>query len=611
MKRALDRINRIDYKTILIILFTLFVFSSILRSVFACFPKSLMIYPDEIRYVGISRSLFNHAGIRVHNVYMNFDQILYPMLLAPFNLIKDQILQINAMAVFNSILISSALFPVYLLGKKILKENSWVLLLLMITFLMPDLSTSMTFMSENLFYPLSLWLLYFVYQFWDSETTKDRILYCALSAVFCFLAYLTKTVAVYFAAAFVCTLAFDSYFTKINSLKQNLIYCIGFCVMAGGAILGYKIIVFLTLGMGVSSYEGNLRLAVYDFNTFIYFFYALINNIMFALLAFFYFPVLIPLLRFERFEKSERNMLVFAVVSMVVMIFIIALSISTNEDYPKLFIRQHTRYYAPLLILFLTLFFKERFIHNAAEEQDKPKTLARLFTWTVFFCMIVFSLFRFFSNVCIDGVLLQAISSLGGKHTQITGDPNVFHIPWQLFLVKSVLVLGIAGFTVVLLKANTKKTGTRLLVLLMMIVCVLNNYFSMKEFDRIYRKTPDQISQAIAVNQFVQENQGNVLIITSGYEPALDTYILRPVYWTKTSEIKKLLEGHELIDLREQKIISNYPSTAYETLDTVDYLITDHSVKIDGESSEEIKIQGLSRYRIYKSIDKSKVYLSK
>lgn len=609
MKRALERIRSMDDRALLAIVIVLFVVSCIVRAVFACYPKALMIYPDEIRYIDISRSLFDGTGIMVHNVHMNFDQILYSLLLAPFNWIKDQIWQIRAMSIFNAILLSTVVFPVFLLGKRILKEPDLILLLLATTLVLPDLTTSMTFMSENLFYPLAAWLIYFVYRFWDSDTPKDMAKFIVLSGVFCFLAYLTKAVAVYFAAAFAASMVFDAVFTKKNTLKQNVVSCLAFCAITGGFILGFKLIIYLMLGMGAATYEGNLRLAVYDYDTLIYYFYANLYNAMFALIAFFYFPVVIPLFRLKRFNQTEKNMLVFAVVAMIVMLLIITTSISNNEDYPNLFIRQHTRYYAPLLLLFLTLFFKERFVPAEGNEPERTIIPKGLVTFTVFFCMTVFGIFYFFSNVCIDGVLLQALSSIGKDLTKITGDPNVFHIPWQLILAKSLLVLGVAGFTAILHRARTQKAGTRVFIALILAISLLNNVYSVKEFHHIYKKPPESIRQAIALNDAVRGLEGNILVITAGYEPLLDTYLTGPAYWTKEKDIEKLLEDREYIDLAEQKIISNYPFIPYEDLDSVDYIITDNNVRMDEAMNEKIEIQDVKQYSLYRSKDPDRIYL--
>ena len=610
MKKPLERISKFDHKTMLILMFALFIISGTFRSFFACYPKALQTFPDEIRYIDIWRSLASGTGINVHNIHMNFDQILYPLLLVPFSFIKNQVMQITAVSIFNSFLMSSVVFPVYLLGKKVLKSNSIILLLVLIIIAMPDLAMTMTFMTENLFYPLSAWLIYFVYRFWESDTEKDKTLYCVLCAVFCFLAYLTKVVSVYFMGAFVLALGFDLLFTRKNTIKQNIKYGILFGIIVCSAFIAFKLLLYFMLGAGHETYSGNRRLSVYDFTTLMYFFYALIFNVMCALIAFFFLPVVVPLFRFNKLNKVEKNLLVFAVASLAIMLFIITLSISANEDYPKLYIRQHTRYYAPLLIAFLTLFFKQLFLQRDIQNNDKPLSVTILTAFTVFFCVAVFSVFRFFINVCIDGVLLQGLSALGDSFAKITGDINAFQASWQLVLVKSLIVLLVTVFLVLLLKEKTRKTGSRIFVILIFSVCILNNFYAMKEYRRIYRKDSELIKQAIALNQYISETGGNVLIITDGYNPVLEMYITEPVYWTKKNDALKLIENSSYIDLTKQTIISNYPWIAYD-LSTVDYIITDNRVKFNKLLDTEITIEGVIKYSIYKNKDPSKIYLLK
>ena len=266
----------------------------------------------------------------------------------------------------------------------------------------------------------------------------------------------------------------------------------------------FKLAVYLLLGSGYASYGGNLWRSLLDFKIFMYFLYANLYNGMFALTAFFYFPVILPLFRFKRLKDSEKNMLVFAVVSLVIMIVIISGSISLNEDYPNLFMRQHTRYYAPLLILFLALFYKECFADTETAELESPKKFSMLAAVTVFSCMVVFSIFRFFSNVCIDGVLLEGLDYFGKSLALVSGDPNKFQISWQLVLAKSLLIVGTAAFTVILFRPKTKKAGACVFVALILAVSVLNNVCTIKELRSNYERKPELINQAIAGERISQ-----------------------------------------------------------------------------------------------------------
>jgi hypothetical protein len=407
-------------------------------------------------------------------------------------------------------------------------------------------------------------------------------------------------------------------FTKSQSVKKNVTYGLGFGIVAVGLILAYKVLIYVLLGANLASYDGNLRLSIYDFNTFIYFFYALLFNSMFALIAFFYFPVILPVARFSKLKSRDQNLLIFALVSMVVMIGIITVSISLNEDYPNLYMRQHTRYYAPLLILFLSLFYQQFFVYDEPLESDrlvpiihrKPRLLFCCFT--VFFCMLVFGLFHFFSNVCIDGVLVQAISSLGSSLADLTGDINKFAVQWQLILAKGAVVVVVLVFSVLLTKERTRKASAPIFVCLIVALSITNNFYAMKEFRSVYGDAPVLIDEAITINKYLQDcdSMGNVLVISDGYAPVLDTYIEGNAYYTTKSKITDLIaeEVDGAIDLTTQKIVSNYPFNEYD-LSSVEYLVTDNSITLDETYYHKIDLTGVTDYNLYQSVDCTRLYV--
>ena len=172
------------------------------------------------------------------------------------------------------------------------------------------------------------------------------------------------------------------------------------------------------------------------------------------------------------------------------------------------------------------------------------------------------------------------------------------------------MILGTAAFTVFLFKSKTKKAAARIFVVLILAVSVLNNICAMKEFKSNYERKPELVNQAIAVNEYLNENvSGTVLVITLGYEPVFDSYLTGTVYWTKKEDALKLLGDRDFIDLTQQKIISNYPFLEYTDLNEVDYIITDTYLGVDGTKFEKIMLKDVSDFSVFKNNDVTKLYL--
>lgn len=119
--------------------------------------KVLYVYYDELRYYGFARNFANGKGLFLYNIPYTDQKILYDIFLIPAFWISDKFRQLSAIALINSILVTSGIFPIYILGKRIIKNNFNLLLCLILYCFFSDLNFSQTFMSENLFIPLALW----------------------------------------------------------------------------------------------------------------------------------------------------------------------------------------------------------------------------------------------------------------------------------------------------------------------------------------------------------------------------------------------------------------------------------------------------------------------
>ena len=110
--------KRIENHNWFFIVILLFIGSTIMRGILSDFPKALRIYPDELRYVSIANSLMHGQGLQIHNMNSDFQKILYSICIMPAFLAKSSAMQIRIIGYINSIIVSSSVFPVYLLCRK-------------------------------------------------------------------------------------------------------------------------------------------------------------------------------------------------------------------------------------------------------------------------------------------------------------------------------------------------------------------------------------------------------------------------------------------------------------------------------------------------------------
>lgn len=179
---------------LLLLAIALFAASTVVRTMLADFPKAADVMPDEMRYMDLARSLLTDGTLTIRGVQTTFQKILYPIALMPAMLFHDPLTQVKVMGFLNALYASSALFPAYALARRIAPGFWPGVACLAIAALLPDLCYSMTFMSESLYLPLSLWLLVLL---WDALEKPGRrgIVLAATGGVLCYVAYLCKEVA--------------------------------------------------------------------------------------------------------------------------------------------------------------------------------------------------------------------------------------------------------------------------------------------------------------------------------------------------------------------------------------------------------------------------------
>lgn len=460
-----------------IILFVLFVLSVFFRFYCADFQKHFFIV-DELLYYQFSENFAQNKGFLIYNLPSNFEKILYSIILSPAFLFENREVQQHFISFFNSVLISSTLFPAYYLAKYFLKQNKFIFIILFLTFIHPDLTYSVTFMSENCFVPLSLWCFYFSVLFIQKE--NPSILFSFSLGVLYFLAYLCKEIALFFPSTLFLYFLLSKFKCNLTPPPENTF-----------KNLSLVLIIFILFSFFVHSYffnslnsfytqQINRTISLNNVDYFLkgleYVFYLFILNTIAA----FVFPLLFPFVFYSHLNSKTKSAFVFLILLLLQTALVVAFKIYLLEDMDNALPRVFTRYWVvawiPLFCFFFSIF----------EHQHLPSI--HPFKWLIFIVPVFFILYYFkgaFTATPMDNTLLYVLNT-----------KNVFSI----LLFKIILFFFLVFTILFFYKNNNNYKNYYLFVFLFFVFFsyILNNiqvYKAQKEFYAMNHIEKENIAQ--------------------------------------------------------------------------------------------------------------------
>tara|TARA_Y100000034_G_scaffold131836_1_gene193462 strand:+ start:588 stop:2096 length:1509 start_codon:yes stop_codon:yes gene_type:complete len=137
----------------------------------------------------MARSFFYFLDFSVHGLPSDHFPPLYPMALSVAYIFKDMHAVYLAMKFINVLISSLIIFPSWLIAKEFLSEKRALSASILISLIPSNFSFSGYIMSENLFYPLFLFSIYFIYKSFTTENFKYKV----FSGLFIGLTFLTKS----------------------------------------------------------------------------------------------------------------------------------------------------------------------------------------------------------------------------------------------------------------------------------------------------------------------------------------------------------------------------------------------------------------------------------
>ena len=560
-----------------------FLVCAVVYGLLSSYPRELAVYSDELRYLDVARSLLQGRGLRVRNMPSDYQKILYPLCILPALLLRTTAAQITAIGWLNAVYMASAVFPAYALARAMRLNPRRTAFLVGVTAGLPTMSAAATFMSETVFLPLSLWQVYFFLRAMLAAP-RARVGWCAAAGAFCYLLYLNKEVALYYLIAWVLVRGWVWWHDKAGWRAE---------LACNAALLGSFLACFVlakvTLFRGLgNSYNqtGWLTGEQWRFLPF-----ALVCDALFTVLAFWVYPVLLPLCglhRPRRGSDARRTQLpLFLLLCLGIGVAVIAWSITVREDLHDPSPRQHMRYLEPLLIPLLAVTMNT--LDEALTPARKRLLAALTALWGIGFIVVC----RAIGAGAGDNTLLQWFDFVADRTDRLPGGSQTLWLAvWRVCIVLGVAVLGVV---------LVRHRGRRVLAAAALVLCAAC-YLGEWRINRwTYAIPAESAAGASALNESLAALDGKVLFLPCGVRQRdsqlIETYVARDVYIV---EYETLLQSGALadgvLDLTAEAIGPEYPGHPYTDLTAApahyDMVFITNPTSLHAEALRQVKGRG-------------------
>ena len=595
--------NKLSYHYPTIAICMLFFFSFLYRFRIADFNKILTIYPDELIYTGIAHSLADGFGFTLHHMTYSFQNCLYSFVLLPAYLFDNVTTRVEVIAAINCILMSSAVFPTYLIAKEISSDKKIWILSSTLVITIPDLTMSVTFMSENLFYPLMIWCIYFMLK---SMIHIGSVKWIVLSAIFANLCYFTKAIALYLVLTYVAFL-FTYYFynlikdqhipsNSIAYLKQLCIYILSFII----PYIAVKKFVFSSIAGSYSGAVSNSTSSLTNISALLKLF---TENFIYSNLAMLFIPLLIFLLFRKTMSKNSAILFYMSAIALCGALAVITIMISIYDS-TDLF-RLHMRYYSALFIPFVVIFLDEIKNHKAFE--NTSKILNSIYGIAIFlFVLIGFKVIGSIQYGCTaDQAMLRYYNTLPTVLGAMNISVNIETVYKLLFILLFVLIMSI----IIIFKGKSIYPITAIIIA----INIYNNSFLIQTYNKEYTSEYnwEKYYDIEKINKWIDTLPTNdvVLVITDTYGDAnsrmLDVYLNGNAYFTTVDFLLNNQSDNNIFNITPLSIPATMAYNNYE-IDHVDYIIDATNTYDFSDVTKKDEITS-SQLFVYKNNDTSNI----
>ena len=184
---------------------------------------------DEKFYIELAQSFHSFHRFVFEGQALHPLRILYSVIISPVFYFSDFNISYKLIQWFNHFAFSLSVIPVFLLTKKLSKNNDYVFLISIAVLVMPGRLYSNIALPESLFICLFLFCVYFLWEF----ICKPDLLTGSLSLLFFLLSFFTKQQCLLLIPVFVFTFLLELIFKKKKKLFVVFLCITGLFLISG------------------------------------------------------------------------------------------------------------------------------------------------------------------------------------------------------------------------------------------------------------------------------------------------------------------------------------------------------------------------------------------
>ena len=574
--------------------------------------RKLLIYPDEVIYWRLSRAIGLGTGLAVYETPVYYSKLGYSLLLSPLFMIRDGEARLLCAAFVNVLVMCSSVFPARRLARRITSSRPAQLACVLVTAASPFYALTLTFMTENLFMPLMMWLILAYFALMDAaekpagKACGRLIAGAALTGVLAFGTYLVKDGGIALTAAFFVFMT-----ARLIRAGKGKRWPFAIAMLAHAAALLVCWALKGALLTTVNSYAHQTSLA--NLRTLYraeYFLFAILRMAPFYLVSLMILPVLWPLAVSRRgLSPANRRRFGFLLLTVFFLLTAVSFSISVREDLGKEIPRIHTRYLVGLLPVFCALMLE-------AMRCPLRKWERRRLLWVALGSTLLFVfLGPLTGGTRVDHPDLkyyQELSTLlpetmkGKEIETIAQGPLILALVWLTVFMAPILLLARFG---------QKRSVAALTVLAVLCAGCCSSALLIGNYRDGFATAPEKARDAADLDDWLrgEAEEGNVLYIRESYNSSAgtvpDAYFTAPFHETLFEDLAKQVGTDGTVDLSRTALksgMTRYRDDVYASYPEgtgFRYVIVGGTAKIDPSCAEQVAVYKALNFTVWRLND--------